>query len=55
MSSKIDMAYRRTTCRTKVTSNYYAAKLASEHVKVVLSGTGGDEIFAGNTLGDMNG
>ena len=27
--------------------NYYAAKLASDHVKVVLSGTGGDEIFAG--------
>jgi asparagine synthase (glutamine-hydrolysing) len=27
--------------------NYYAAKLASQHVKVVLSGTGGDEIFAG--------
>lgn len=27
--------------------NYYAAKLASKFVKVVLSGTGGDEIFAG--------
>jgi asparagine synthase (glutamine-hydrolysing) len=27
--------------------NYYAAKLASDHVKVVLSGTGGDELFAG--------
>lgn len=27
--------------------NYYAAELASEHVKVVLSGCGGDEIFAG--------
>ena len=27
--------------------NYYAAKLASESLKVVLSGTGGDEIFAG--------
>lgn len=27
--------------------NYYAAKLASRFVKVVLSGTGGDEIFGG--------
>jgi asparagine synthase (glutamine-hydrolysing) len=27
--------------------NYYAAKLASSSCKVVLSGTGGDEIFAG--------
>jgi asparagine synthase (glutamine-hydrolysing) len=27
--------------------NYYASKLASKFVKVVLSGTGGDEIFAG--------
>lgn len=27
--------------------NYYAAKLASKFVKVVLSGSGGDEIFAG--------
>ena len=27
--------------------NYYAAQLASKFVKVVLSGTGGDEIFAG--------
>ena len=27
--------------------NYFAASLASNHVKVVLSGTGGDELFAG--------
>ncbi len=27
--------------------NYYAAKLASKSLKVILSGTGGDEIFAG--------
>jgi asparagine synthase (glutamine-hydrolysing) len=27
--------------------NYFAAGLASNHVKVVLSGTGGDELFAG--------
>ena len=27
--------------------NYYAAKLASQEVKVVLSGAGGDEMFAG--------
>jgi len=27
--------------------NYYAAKLASKYVKVVLSGTGGDELFCG--------
>lgn len=27
--------------------NYYAARLASRFVKVVLSGTGGDELFAG--------
>lgn len=27
--------------------NYYISELASRHVKVVLSGTGGDEIFAG--------
>jgi asparagine synthase (glutamine-hydrolysing) len=27
--------------------NFFAAKLASEHVKVVLSGVGGDELFAG--------
>ena len=27
--------------------NYYAAKLASKHVKVVLNGAGGDELFAG--------
>jgi len=27
--------------------NYYAAKLASSFVKVVMSGTGGDELFAG--------
>lgn len=27
--------------------NFYAARLASNHVKVVLSGAGGDELFAG--------
>ena len=27
--------------------NYYAAKIASKHSKVVLSGIGGDEIFGG--------
>lgn len=27
--------------------NYYAAKLSSQFVKVILAGTGGDEIFAG--------
>lgn len=27
--------------------NYYASKLASKHVKVVMSGAGGDELFAG--------
>ena len=27
--------------------NYFAAKLASKFVKVVLSGSGGDELFAG--------
>ena len=27
--------------------NFYAAKLASKFVKVVLSGAGGDELFAG--------
>ena len=27
--------------------NYYAAQLASKFVKVVLSGAGGDELFAG--------
>lgn len=27
--------------------NYYAAKLARDHVKVVFSGAGGDELFAG--------
>ena len=32
---------------SKQDPNYYAAKLASKFVKVVLSGAGGDELFAG--------
>lgn len=32
---------------------YYLSKLASEHVKVVLSGEGSDEIFAGYNLGRL--
>ena len=34
-------------CAGQSYPNFYAARLASRHVRVVLSGTGGDELFAG--------
>ena len=33
--------------------NFYASKLASKFVKVVLSGAGGDELFGEFTPGDI--
>src|SRR6185312_12957062 len=34
-------------CEPPAVALYYVSKLASEHVKVLLSGEGGDEAFAG--------
>ena len=48
--SGIADTHRRAACRSTCVPVYFSFKCAREHVKVVLSGEGADEVFGGYTF-----